>query len=60
MTNPRPPATSSFNCIGECDRRTSGDQPRSPQHGEVMFLSETNIFSILLNIILEAADQCAC
>ena len=57
MTPPQPPASSGFNCIRECNRRTSRDRPRSPQHGNVMFLSETNLFSILLTIILEATDQ---
>jgi hypothetical protein len=52
MTPPRPPASSGFNCIGECDRRKLCNRPRSPQHGDVMFLSKTNLFCILLTIIL--------
>ena len=43
----------------ECDRRMSRDRSRSPQHGDAIFLRETNCFFILLPIILHAADQSA-
>ena len=54
---PRPPASSGSNFIGECDRRMSRDRSRSPQHGDAIFLRETNCFFILLPIILHAADR---
>ena len=54
---PRPPASSGSNLTGECDRRTSRDRYRSPQHGDAMFLSEANFFYILLTIIPYAGDR---
>ena len=35
----------------------SRDRSRSPQHGDAIFLRETNCFFILLTIILQAADR---
>jgi len=54
---PRPPASSGSNFTCECVRLTSRDRYRSPQHGDAMFLSETNFFYILLTIIPYAADR---
>ena len=54
---PRSPASSGSNLTGECDRRTSHDRYRSPQHGDAIFLCETNFSFILLTIILYAADR---
>ncbi len=50
---PRPLASSGFNFIGECDCRMLHDQSQSTQHGDVIFIGETNIFFILLTIILQ-------
>ncbi len=57
---PCPLASSGFNLIGECDHLILCDQSQSPQHGDVIFIDETNIFFILLTIILQASDQRAC
>jgi hypothetical protein len=44
---PRPPASSGFKIIAECDRLTSHGGARSPQHGDAIFSSENNSFFIL-------------
>jgi hypothetical protein len=54
---PKPPASSGSNFTGECDRRTSRDQSRSLQHGDVLFIDDTNFSFIYLFIILSAAAQ---
>ncbi len=56
---PRPLASSSFNFIGECDCRMLCNWSQSTQHGAVIFIDETNIFFILLTIILQVLDQLA-
>ena len=56
---PHPPASSGFNFTGECNRRTLRNRYQSPQHGNAIFLCQTNFFFILLTIILCAADRCA-
>jgi hypothetical protein len=55
---PCTPASSGFNFIGEWDCHVLHDQSQSPQHGDVIFIDETNIFFILLTIILQASDWC--
>jgi hypothetical protein len=57
---PRPPASSGFNFIGECNRRVLCNQSQSLQYGDVIFIDESNIFFILLSIILQASDLHAC
>jgi hypothetical protein len=54
---PRLLASSGFNFIGECDHRMSRDWSQSMQHGDVMFIDGTNIFFILLTIILQVLDR---
>jgi hypothetical protein len=54
---PCPLASSGFNFIGECDRRMLRNRSWSLQHGDVIFIDETNIFFILLTNILKALDQ---
>ncbi len=54
---PRPSASSGFNFIGECNCRLLHDWSQSLQHGDVIFIDETNIFFILLTIILQASDR---
>jgi hypothetical protein len=54
---PQPLASSGFNFIGECDGRMFCDQSQSMQHGNVIFIDETNIFFILLTIILQVLDR---
>ncbi len=56
---PQPPASNDFKLIGECNRPTSHGGSRSLQHGDAIFWSEINIFSVLFTIILQAADGCA-
>ncbi len=50
-------ASSGFNFIGECDHRMLHNQSQSTQHGDVIFIDRTNIFFILLTIILQVLDQ---
>jgi len=57
MISPNPPAPSGFIFKGECDRRMSRDRSQSPQHGDAIFIRETNCFFILLPIILCASAQ---
>jgi hypothetical protein len=40
---PRPLASGRFNFIGECDCRMLRNQSQSTQHGDVIFIDETNI-----------------
>ncbi len=54
---PRPLTSSGFNFIGECDCRMFCNQSQSTQHGDLIFIDETNIFFILLNIILRVLDR---
>ena len=54
---PQPLASGGFNFIGECDCRMLRNWPLSTQHGNVNFIDETNIFFILLTIILQASDR---
>ena len=49
-------ASSGFNFIGECDRRMLRDWSLSLQHGNVIFIDETNIFFIFLTIIPQVLD----
>jgi hypothetical protein len=53
---PQPLASSGFNFIGECDHHMLHDQSQSMQHGNVIIIDETNIFFILLTIILQVLD----
>ncbi len=46
-----------FNFTGECKRRTLRDWSRSSQHGNVIFIDDTNFSFIYLTIILCAAAQ---
>ncbi len=54
---PRPLASDSFNFIGECDRRMLRNWSQSTQHGDVILIYVTNIFFILLTIILQVLDR---
>ena len=54
---PQPLASSGFNFIGECDCHMVHDQSQSMQHNNVIFIDETNIFFILLTIILQVLDR---
>jgi hypothetical protein len=49
---PLPLASSGFNYLGECNCSTSRGQSQSAQHGNAIFLFESNEFSILFTIIL--------
>jgi hypothetical protein len=42
--------------IGECDCRVLQNWSQSTQHGNAIFIDETNIFFILLTIILQVLD----
>ncbi len=53
---PCPPASRSFNFIGECNYHILHNWSWSKQHGDVIFIDETNIFFILLTIIQQASD----
>ncbi len=55
---PRLLASSGFEFIGECDCRMLRNWPLSMQHGNVIFIDETNIFFILLTIILQVLGRC--
>jgi hypothetical protein len=52
---PKFPASSGSKFTGECDPRTSRNQSRSLQHGDVTFIDRTNCSVILFTIILQAA-----
>ena len=54
---PQPLASSGFNFIGECDRHMLRNRSQSMQRGDVIFIDETNIFFILLNIIWQVLDR---
>jgi hypothetical protein len=54
---PQPLASSGFNFIGECDRHMLRNRSQSMQRGDVIFIDETNIFFILLTIILQVLDR---
>ncbi len=43
--------------IGECDCRVLRNRSQSTQHSNVIFIDETNIFFILLTIILQVLDR---
>ncbi len=53
---PQPPASSGFNFIGECHCHMMRNQSHSTQHGNIILINETNIFFILLTIILQVLD----
>ena len=53
---PQPLVSRGFTFIGECDHCMLHNQSQSMQHGNVIF-DETNIFFILLTIILQVLDQ---
>jgi hypothetical protein len=53
---PQPLASSCFNFLDECDCRMLRDWSQSMQHRDVIFIDETNIFFILLTIILQVLD----
>jgi hypothetical protein len=54
---PQPLASSGFNFLGECDRCMLRNRSQSTQHGDVIFIDETNKFSILSAIILQVLDR---
>ncbi len=54
---PRLLASSGFTFIGECDCCMLHNQSQSTQHSDVIFIDETNIFFILLTIILQVLDR---
>ena len=54
---PKPPASRGSIFRGECDRCTSRDQSQSSQHGNVLFIDDTNFSFIYLTNILCAAAQ---
>ncbi len=54
---PKPPASSGSNFTGECNCRTSRDWSQSLQHGDVLFIGDTNFSFIYLTIILCAVAQ---
>ncbi len=54
---PQPLASGGFNFIGKCDCRMLRNCFQSMQHGNVILIGETNIFYILLNIILQVLDR---
>jgi hypothetical protein len=54
---PQPLAFSSFNFLGEYDCHMLHDWSQSRQHGDVFFIDETDIFFILLTIILQVLDR---
>ncbi len=55
---PRPLASSDFNFIlGECDCHMLCKWSQSTQHGNVIFMDETNIFLILFTINLQVLDR---
>jgi hypothetical protein len=54
---PHPPASSSFNLTGEHNRCKLRNRYQSPQHGNAIFVRETNYSFIFLMISLQEADQ---
>ncbi len=50
-------ASRGFNFIGECDHHMLSNRSQSMQNGNVIFTDETNIFFILLTIILQVLDR---
>jgi hypothetical protein len=48
----KPPASRGSNFIGECNHRTLHNRSRSLQHGDVLFIDDTNFSFIYLTIIL--------
>ncbi len=50
-------ASSGFNFIGECDCCMLRDWSQSTQHGNVIFIDETNIFLVLLTFIQQVLDR---
>ena len=54
---PKPPASSGFNFTGECGCHTPHNWSRSLQHGNVLFIDNTNFSFIYLTIILCAVAQ---
>ncbi len=54
---PRPLASSGFNFICECECHMLCNWSQSTQDGNVIFIDETNIFFILLTIILQDLDR---
>ncbi len=55
---PRPLASGGFNFIGEFNHCMLCDWSQSMQHGDVIFINETNIFFIFLTIILQVLHRC--
>ncbi len=49
-------ASRDLNFIDECDPHIRGNRSQSPQHGNVIFIDETNLFFILLTFILQASE----
>ncbi len=60
MVPPCPPASSGFNLLGKCDCHTLRDRLRMLQYGDTLFVDETNIFFILLTIIVQANNWLVC
>ncbi len=54
------PASSGLNFIGEWDCCLLCNQSWSLQQGNKKFIDETDIFFILLTLILQASDRCTC
>ncbi len=54
---PRPLASCGFHFRGEYDRCMLRNQSQSMQHGDVIIIDETNIFFLLLTIILQVLDR---
>ena len=54
---PKPPASDGSNVTGECNCRGWCDWSWSSQHGDVLFIDDTNFSFIYLTIILCAAAQ---
>ena len=54
---PKAPASNGSNFTDECNHHTSRNQSRSLQHGDVLFVDDTNFSFINLTIILCAAAQ---
>ena len=50
-----PPAPSGSNWIGKCDHRTSCNRSRWFRCGDVFYIDKTNLFFILLTIVLFAS-----
>ena len=52
-----PPAPSGSNWIGKCDHRTSRNRSRWFRCGDVFYIDKTNLFFILLTIVLFASAR---